>query len=193
MKTIQITVPKVHCVKKNDLLNKDKVYLVLIVNALKADVNVSPRVAFCGLSPIAEFKKNDIKILDLGTKWSFNLEEGEAFNITFGLYEKDNGKAYNDYLKKITEIVETNGMTYSDALMKVWDKLKDKLTSLNWISLLTLLPEVGLEILKNFREDDLLGRRTITFKYDDPNMQFVPEFDLTDAESFYKIQLKLTD
>lgn len=193
MKTIQITVPKLHCVKKNDLLNKDKIYLVMIITATKADGSGNPRIVFSGLSGISEFRKNDIKVFDLGTRWSFNLNDDEVFNISFGVYEQDKGDVYKQYLREITEIIETDGMTYTDMISELWDALKDKVTTLNLVSILLLLPEVGLKILKEFRKDDLIGRRTITFKANDPDMFFTPEFDLKDAESFYKIQIKLKE
>ena len=44
------TVPKIHCAKKNDWLNKDKVYLACIVAAAKS--NEQPRIAFAELSPV---------------------------------------------------------------------------------------------------------------------------------------------
>ncbi|WP_185208271.1 hypothetical protein [Chryseobacterium sp. C3] len=193
MKKIQITVPKLHCVKKNDFLNKDRIYLVMIITTTKADGSGNPKVVFSGLSGISEFRKNDIKVFDLGTRWAFNVNDDEIFNISFGVYEQDRGDVYNQYLRDITAIVETNGMNYNDMITELWNAVKDKVVNLNLVSLLLLLPEVGLKILKDFRKDDLIGKRTISFQANDPNMYFTPEFDLKDAESFYKIQIKLNE
>lgn len=190
MTKIKISVPKVHCVKKNDFLNKDKVYLVVIVTTVTADS--IPKIVFSGISGVSQkFKKGEIKVLNLGTAWTFDVKDDEVFNLSFGLYEYDNGDVYEKFQDKITEIVTTDGMNYVDVIEEIWKNLKDKVTSLNTANLLTMLPDVGLKILQNLRKDDLLGKRTFGYKGNDPNIEFVPEFDLTDAESFYKIQIEL--
>ena len=53
------TVPKIHCAKKNDWLNKDTVYLACIVAAAKS--NEQPRIAFAELSPVSQkLRKDDL-------------------------------------------------------------------------------------------------------------------------------------
>lgn len=190
MKTIRITVPKVHCVKKNDFLNKDRVYLVLLVTA--ATTKKTPEIIFSGISGVSgKFKKNSIKALNLGTRWAFEVPDDAVFNITFGLYEYDKGDVYQKYQEKITEIADTKGMNYMEVIQELWKAIKNAVGSLDLKKLILALPEVGLKLLQNLRQDDLLGRRSYSYKANDPNIKYNREFDLTDAGSHYKIQIAL--
>ena len=73
------TVPKIHCAKKNDWLNKDKVYLACIVAAAKS--NEQPRIAFAELSPVSQkLRKDDL----LGKRDHHkSKEEKDDYSATF--------------------------------------------------------------------------------------------------------------
>lgn len=191
MPTITITVPKVRCIKRNDKLNKDKVFLVVIVTAIKQG-DEAPKIIFSGLSNVLKVKKGAIHSLDLGSKWSFNIEDNEGFNISFGLYEKDKGDVYDAYKEKIEEIITTDGMSFRDVIREVWNAVKEKLTSADLKEILEVLPAVGIKIIKNLRQDDLLGSRTYSYEANNPEIGFVREHDLKEAHSHYELQLALT-
>ncbi len=194
MKTIRMTVPKVHCIKKNDRilgvsLNKDKVYLVAIVTATTVDE--TPKIIFSAISGISKFKKDARKELNLGTEWKFNVEENQVFNVTFGLYDMDKGDVYDVYQQKITEIVDTEGVELNDVIAQLWEAIKDKITNLSISDLVAVLPTIGIKIIEELRKDDLLGKRSISFKANNQKDYELPlEYDLTDNNSHYKVSLQ---
>lgn len=189
MKKIEISVPKVHCIKKNDFLVKDKVYLVCLVTSVEVDSETKPKIIFAGISNITKFRKNNAKKLPLGSNWNFEVTENEVFNISFGLYEYDKGDTYEQYQNKIDEIISTDGLSLDDVVTFLWDEIKDQIASLNISKLLLALPKVGIKVLQELRKDDLLGKRSISYKYNDSKLDFNPEFNLTDSNSHYNIQL----
>ena len=190
MKRFELTVPKIHCEKKNDWLNKDKVYLACIVAAAKP--NEQLRVAFAGLSPISQkLKKGDIIALDLKKQWFFEIQPDEVYTVSFGLYEYDNGDVYEAFENEVKEIVESGKIKWNQILMDIWDAIKAKFPNISIDDLVMVLPNVGITIFKELRKDDVLGKRDFTHTYNDDKYKFVPEFDLKDAGHHYKIQIKL--
>ena len=190
MKEIQITIPKVHCQKKNDFLNKDRVYIVVLITTVK--VGAVPKIVFSAISTVSKkLRKKEMTSLNLTKPWTFEVDDDEIFNISFGLYEYDNGDIYDTYQEKIGEINATDGMNYAAILNEIWNGVKDDILNLNLVKLLTILPGIGLNLIKNLRKDDLLGKRSLSFKSNDPNIEFIPEFDLTDSESHYKLQIQM--
>lgn len=53
MTKIKITVPKVHCVKRNDLFGKDEIFMAILVSTAKpTDEALEPEILFSGVSNI---------------------------------------------------------------------------------------------------------------------------------------------
>ncbi len=51
MPTITITVPKVHCVKRNDLFGKDEIFMAILVSTAKpTDEALEPQILFWAVS-----------------------------------------------------------------------------------------------------------------------------------------------
>jgi hypothetical protein len=190
MKTFELTVPKIHCVKKNDWFNKDKVYFVCIIIASNSNANTEPRIAFTGISPVSKkIKKGEMIELDLGKKWDFTIGSDEVYNVSFGLYEYDKGDVYDAYSKEIKEIIKSGKIEWLEIIKKEWDQVKQKFPNISIDDLIMVLPHFGLEIFKELRKDDLLGKRDVSYEYDEDTYRFNPEFDLKEANHHYKIQL----
>ncbi|HMY42599.1 MAG TPA: hypothetical protein PLW92_06045 [Chitinophagales bacterium] len=51
MTKIKITVPKVHCVKRNDLFGKDEIFMAILVSTAKpTDEALEPQILFWAVS-----------------------------------------------------------------------------------------------------------------------------------------------
>ena len=105
---LQISVPRIHCIKKNDwLLHKEKVFVAITVttgNMADFAEGGKPQIVFSGVAPLLEIDENNIKELPLGSDWVADLGDAEAYALTISLYEKDREEAYDKRPEKVAEI-----------------------------------------------------------------------------------------
>lgn len=207
MANLKITVPKIHCKKKQDWITPDKVYLAFLVVNGKDVTNNNVEEQVDGkinalISPVnSPIRKGKIQKFDLGNgigeSVSVDIEDSEAFSVIFGLYEKDSGDAYdqinesfeNSFPDNFTNLPEPNSPGFSNIVQIVLEELP---TGISADKILDFLFGVGKKVFGKFRKDDIIGNGNFSHKIDDPNLNFTREFhDLKMNGSEYNLQIKV--
>lgn len=198
MSTLRISVPKLHCERKTDLFGTDEVYLALIVYTAKlSEVNnpePSPgRIAFAGVSPLnTGFRRSVIKELvltDAGDNYiDVDLHDADAFAISFGLFEKDNGQLYEE-LKQGMLIIPSIS---NPSLSSIFQSIIDQVSGATVDEFKKILLSVATLLFRELRRDDLIGMDSFTYAINDSTINFDREFQgLRGMGGKYNVQFRL--
>jgi len=130
MKHVIFEVLSIECVRKNDLIGKDEIYLVMIPSAFKdhegyrVDGDKSATQGFY-LSDIAQkIKKSEVRNLPFGQKtfksiFAFDESIATQVQITLGLIDLDKGGNSRQVLEKAKQISEDPSFPWIDVFKEL--------------------------------------------------------------------------
>ena len=203
---VKIEVPKIFCNRTTREIGKDEIYYALLVVAGKvADNEFIPASKTPLFGKVSEVQKKVHK----GFGWVpemnncvIDVGDAQYFAVTISLYERDNGKIYEELKKNYEEIVKPEKFDWKATMDLAVQDLSKNITkgkdadvqdlwkAVNTKDAITPLVIGGLlfalakKIFKFLRQDDLLGVNT---DYFDPTAQ---GFDLPREYNFRKFRGK---
>ena len=155
MKSLEIVIGKIHCVRTTMEIGKDEVYGLLLVSPVTTKGPLKPRGAVVPLrSKVFAGDMWDYKDLP----FRFPLEEGViGTNVSLVLYEKDNASIYNKLMNEANR-KEVPASFPWDKLLSELD-LSDIVNPIAWAS---ISMKIAIEVIKYFRQDDQIDDQSFT-------------------------------
>jgi hypothetical protein len=173
-------------------ITSDEIYFAVFVVAAKIEgdaVVPSTNALHKHVSKVwAPVKKGD-NLKSSDNNFEVDLGDAEAFTLFFGLYERDNGKLY-DQLKESNELLNPDSFDWSANVEIPQSIPKDKS---DWIKLLKSSWKVLKELFKHLRQDDRLGKIQIDSPTQNVEDSFglLREYRLRGKKGKYDVTLQL--
>lgn len=189
---LQIELPKIRCKKATYEFSQDEVYFVIFVFKAKKDQTdvavLKNQMIYGQVSEVTTHVKSNTIWRPTLNDINIDLEDNDAFCVTFALYEKDDGEIYQKIKEKLTGIIDP------EPFFKGWDiGMGDLPTSTaDWVKIVKLILKLGKRCINYFKQDDLLGSFSVVTTVDDKEkIGFPMEYELKKQLGTYQVSLLL--
>lgn len=186
MKTINIDIPKIHCIRQQHDRISDEVYGLLLITTVSGQQINRP---FARILPI----RRDVRSKQIwrGLQQAENIELPDTASglvVCLALYEKDDGAIYDKIVNEATGAPLSNSVPWQQILQELNVDLE--LVNGRWKEAAS---RATVRVLKHYRLEDALGVEcfAIDLSSEEPD-HFSREFTMKSRGGKYKVQIVLS-